>query len=808
MKRWPGPLFITLFTFSQLPLSGQKADFTGIKIFLNPGHGGNDGDDRHMLETDFWESEGNLEKGLFLRELLESRNATVFMSRTTNLTSDDLPLSSIATMANTANADIFISIHSNGFDGTRNQPLVLFRGYDDQPVYPGAKAMAQILWEKLFEKGNCWTNTFEWVKGDWTFYPEWGDKVGLGVLRTLNMPGVLSEGSYHDYIPEGWRLRNNNHLHHEAWAMLRALAVYENVMPEPTGIIAGTVRNKLTSPGYYFKPGTRDEAIPINNATVTLNQGDRTVNTDNLNNGFFMFDSLAPGDYEIICSDVTDFFNDTITATVFAGKTILADFLPQFDTTKVPVVTGLLPSTADSIPFNQEFTFTFNLPMDRNAAQAAFVTEPSVNLLFEWDENGKLMRVKPQVGFASKTTYLFRLTTAAISKWGVPLPDEYQVSFVTKARTKLVMEKIWPPSGLTGVTLYPRITINFDAPVDHLTATQGIRLINSQTVAVGKTREIFTTADGKGTYSFEPAEALQLNSPYQVVLDAGVRDLSGVALGIDDAISFTTRTKSYLTGNIVESFDNISAFWDPEASGSTTGTDNPLTTFTASSEILRSAPSAGKLNYVFAGPGGGVCRVFDTSKPGIGSNTSQLFAMWVYGDLSLNNLEFWFYSPGSVNQIVEAATIDWAGWDLISIPMNSIGSSGAWQYHSIVIRQTPGATKSGTMYFDDAMVITPTAIDDEEVTDTGLLLYPNPVTTNGSVNFFLQTPGQAEINLFSSNGSLVMNLFSGMLDAGAHSIPWSPSPAAAPGVYTLRFSLLGQGHTGWQHTSRSWVVVK
>ncbi len=801
------PVIMALLTLCQISLSGQNADFSGLKIFVNPGHGGNDGDDRHMLETDFWESEGNLEKGLFLRELLQARNAAVYMSRTTNFTSDDLPLSTIAAMANTANADIFLSIHSNGFDGTRNQPLVLFRGYDNQPVYPGAKVMAEILWEKLFEKGNCWTNTFTWVKGDWTFYPDWGTQ-GLGVLRTLNMPGVLSEGSYHDYVPEGWRLRNNNHLHHEAWAMLRALALYENIVPEPTGIIAGTVRDVLTSPGYYFKPGTKDQAIPINNAVVTLNPGNISVTLDNLNNGFFMFDSISPGNYELICSGIPDFYNDTITAMVYAGKTTLADFLPQFDTTITPVVTGFIPSAADSIPFNQAFTFTFNIPMDRNAVQAAFVIDPSVDMLFEWDEKGRVLTVRPEVGFVSKTSYVIRLTTDACSQWSVPLQEEYQASFVTKARTKLVIEKIWPTAGLTGVTLFPRITICFDAPVDQLSATQGVRLMNSQSVAMGKVREIFTTSEGKGTYSFEPSEALRLNGQYTIILDAGVKDLSGITLGTASDASFTTRANSYLTGNIVETFDNISVFWDPEASGSTVGTDNPVTTFTASYDILRSGTSAGKLNYTFTGDNGGVCRVFDTSKPGIGSNTSQLFAMWVYGDLSHNNLEYWFYSPGSVNQVVHAAAIDWAGWDLISIPMANIGGSGEWQYHSIVIRQAPGATKSSTMYFDDAMVITPTEIDEEEYTETDLLLYPNPVITQGWVTFFLRTPCQAELNLYSSDGSMVMNLFSGQRASGHQTVEWSPPAAMASGVYTVRLNLREEGKTGWQHTSRRWVVVK
>ncbi len=808
MRQWCLTGLLALLLLFPAAMSGQKADFTGIRVFINPGHGGNDDNDRHMLATDFWESEGNLEKGLFLRSLLESRHATVYMSRTTNYTSDDLPLSTIATMANTANADIFISIHSNGFDGTRNQPLVLFRGYDDQPVYPGAKMLAEMLWDKLFEKGNCWTNTFRWVKGDWTFYPEWGDKVGLGVLRTLNMPGVLSEGSFHDYVPEGWRLRNSNHLHHEAWSMLRALAQYENVIPEPTGIIAGTVRDKLTSPEYYFKPGTKDEAIPINGAVVTLNPGGISMTLDNLNNGFFMFDSLAPGSYELICSGITDFFNDTITATVNAGKTTLADFLPSFDTTKVPVVTGFMPSVIDSLAFNQALTFTFNIPMDRDSVQKAFTVEPEVNLLFEWSDKGRMLTVRPAIGFTGKTSYSMKLTTVACSQWHVPLPSEYQVSFVTKSRTRLVTEKVWPSSLLTGVTLYPRITVLFDAPVDQTSATDGIRLLNSQSVAVAKVREIFTTTEGKGAYSFELSEALQRNSTYRIVMDAGVKDLAGVTLGTTSEISFTTRTKAYQTGNVVESFDNISAFWDPEASGSTIGTDNPLTTFTASHDIFRAGAPSGKLTYVFTGDDGGVCRVFDTSKPGIGNNTNQQFAMWVYGDLSNNYLEYWFYSPGSVNQIVAAATINWAGWDQIAIPVSSIGGSGEWQYHSIVVSQSSDGSKSGAMYFDDAVIITPTGIEDEEFTDAGFMIYPNPVTSQGRVTFFLQSPSQAELNIYSSDGSLTVNLFSGYCGSGPQTVEWNPPATMPPGVYTIRLSLRRESSAGWQHTARRWVVIK
>lgn len=788
-------------------LCGQRSDFSGLRIFINPGHGGNDGDDRHMIATDFWESEGNLTKGLYLRHLLEDRNATVYMSRTTNYTSDDLPLSTIATMANTANADIFISIHSNGFDGTRNQPLVLFRGYDNAPVSPAAKTFAHILWAKLYEKGNCWTHSSEWVKGDWTFYPDWGTQ-GLGVLRTLNMPGVLSEGSFHDYIPEGWRLRNENHLHHEAWAMLRAFQEFYSIPSEPSGIIAGTVRDMLTSPPWYFRPGTRDQHLPVNGATVTLMPSGRSVTLDDLNNGFFLFDSVPPGNYQVISCGMADFYNDTLDVNVVYGRSILADFLPSFDTVRPPVITEFLPVTTDSLPFNQVFTMKFNLPMDREAVEAALILEPAASVIFEWDDKCRILTISPVTGLASKTPYLIRVTTAAASKWDVHLSEEYQVSFVTRARPKLVSEQVWPPQGATGITLFPRITLRFDAPLDQVSAKSGIRLLDGQSAPVGKKLEIFSAANGKGNYSFELSSQLQLNTICRLEIDASVKDIAGVSVGSGAVSSFTTRTKAYQAGNIVESFDNIPAFWDPEASGSTVGTDNPLTTFTASTSVIKSAPTAGRLDYVFTGEDGGVCRVFNTAKPSVGSNDSQVFAMWVYGDLSYNELEYWFYSPGSVNRIVPTATINWVGWDLIAIPFSSIGGSGDWQYHSIVVRQTGSGLKSGTMFFDDAMVITPTGIEDQDDEAAELAVYPNPVKTEGTVSFILQAPSEVNISLYASDGSFTALIFAGDLGAGNNTVRWHPSPAVAPGIYSLRLGIRNGGETPWHYYSRQWVILR
>ncbi|HQP80621.1 MAG TPA: N-acetylmuramoyl-L-alanine amidase, partial [Paludibacteraceae bacterium] len=114
-------------------------DLTGVKIYINPGHGGYNGNDRSVGTipfptewtdtTGFWESSSNLTKGLELRDLLQSQNATVYMSRTDNRSGfrdngyagfehiqdssyGDRPLSVIAAEASANNVDAFLSIHS------------------------------------------------------------------------------------------------------------------------------------------------------------------------------------------------------------------------------------------------------------------------------------------------------------------------------------------------------------------------------------------------------------------------------------------------------------------------------------------------------------------------------------------------------------------------------------------------------------------------------------------------------------------------------------------------------------------------
>lgn len=303
----------------------QNKNFKEYRFFINPGHGGHDSDDRNIAATGFWESESNLEKGLYLRGLLEEENAKVFISRTTNTSKDDLDFAVIDEMANAANVDFFLSIHSNAGSGQVNRPLLLYRGSDTNPTFKMASGFAQIAWKSIFDTKSSWTHTDPNARGDLSFYPDWGTQ-GLAVLRNLAVPGVLSEGSFHDYLPESWRLRNSDYLHHEAWALFRTFKHQFNISNESNGIAAGIVRDAVKKSNWKTSKNSPDAFQPIDGVKVTLQPGNRTYTVDKLKNGYYHFDDVKPGTYILYTQADNGYSNDSASIVVAPDQTTLTDF--------------------------------------------------------------------------------------------------------------------------------------------------------------------------------------------------------------------------------------------------------------------------------------------------------------------------------------------------------------------------------------------------------------------------------------------------------------------------------------------------
>ena len=285
------------------------------RVYINPGHGGHDSDDRHvptwvigMRDTlHYYESNSNLTKGLALEEILQNKGYETAISRRTNTTEDDLDLFEIVSLAANSGADVFFAIHSNatGIEKRVNFPLGLYRGWDGKPAVEGSLKLSQAVMK--YAEGNqltVWTNE-QRSRGDWSFYPDWGYRVGLGVLRFNKLPGMLSEGSFHDYLPERERLFNDAYCWLEAWNQSLGLDEYFGIKGKfKNGVIAGTVRwsdsKRKDDDQRLFG---EDILRPVNGALVRLYNGrgvmSRIYTLDFMDNGVFVFTNLPKDKYRL-----------------------------------------------------------------------------------------------------------------------------------------------------------------------------------------------------------------------------------------------------------------------------------------------------------------------------------------------------------------------------------------------------------------------------------------------------------------------------------------------------------------------------
>ncbi len=336
-------LSLTLAMGSVMPASA--AVFTGKKYYINPGHGGHDSNDRPtplpLGVTIFYESDGTLSRGLFMRDFITTYGGSVKMSRTTNTSADDLALSTIAAQSNSY-AGYFMSLHTNGANNSANYIVAFFRSSASSPstnYKAGSQAMtkAAVDWQNNNHLSNL-TYTTQRALGDYSFYG-----YNLGVLRTNTQAGYLVETIFHDYRPDGLRLKSDVYNKYTAWQLVMAArqnsgGTSSTANGNIKGCIIGDIRDKSESCGYtnYTSRG-RDTYLAVNGAKVTLKKADGTtvtsMKTDNCHNGLFGFFELAAGTYTLEFTK-SGYKTQTKTVTVAnnASTKVLIDFVKGTNT--------------------------------------------------------------------------------------------------------------------------------------------------------------------------------------------------------------------------------------------------------------------------------------------------------------------------------------------------------------------------------------------------------------------------------------------------------------------------------------------
>ena len=661
-----------------LTLSVNIASAQVPHVYINPGHGGHDSDDRNVVippftagdTTGFWESNSNLKKGFAAQETLRKKGYRTTMSRVRNETANDLPLSTIVALCNSSGADVFYSIHSNavGYGEPRqyNYPLGIYRGYTGQPQVPGSNQLAADLGYYLVKnKSTVWSNGGSYMNvGDWTFRSDWGTQ-GYGVLRGNMAVSMLSEGSHHDYYPETYRLLSNDYCWVEGWHFsLGADRYFGRSDSYNLGIVTGNLRDdRLLRNATYIMNGD-DNRRPVNNATVRLldTSGNElaVTNTDNFENGIYLFKYLEPGSYKVEAS-AEGYFAMTKDVVVEANNSTYCNFNLKRQRTTPPEVVDYSPQWSEGdnpVPCNVPIVVQFNWDMDTESVERAFDISPDIQGTFAWEDTNYRLIFTPNDAFATNTLYTVTIKKEAMHGGGTPMEQDFEFQFTTQYRNHLEVLSMFPYENAEVHFTKPIVEFRTDSLLNNLGLYSKIRVVNSEGYEMAWAKRLIKNnkrGDAFGYIKLPISYDLIVGNEYCLEIDQTVEDTVGIHLDapiqvsfkVVDASAMTAREQTLLEVENVENVTLSGAYASANLSSSSTRLygDNSLS-----------------VDYDFAGASEPNVRLDFATQPVVQHGDTIILHVW--GDMSYNELSVKLVPATGDNaeEIVYVCDIDFHGW--------------------------------------------------------------------------------------------------------------------------------------------------
>ena len=771
-------------------------------VYINPGHGGYDSDDRNMVIYPFsqgdsagsWESKSNLRKGLALREILQNKGYKTSISRVTNTTADDLALSTIVALCNQSGADVFYSVHSNatGTSARSNFPMVFYRGYTGSPQIANADVLAADLEPYLYASQNTvWTNNYQ-IWGDWSFRPEWGTQ-GYGVLRGNRAVANLSEGSFHDYIPEAYRLLSFYYCWMEGWNIsLGADKYFGRLDNYDLGVVTGNIRDdrikRLQECAQDFLIYGEDILMPIHDATVRLldEQGNEVqrCKTDTLRNGIYLFKYVTPGTYTVEVSEPSH-FTQTQTVTVNANEPTYQNFYLKRVRDTPPVVVDYSPVWNEGDPAvkcSEQIVLSFNWDMDSVTTCDAFTLEPAVEGTFRWEDSYYRLIFTPTDAFDVNTLYTLTLKRSAEHGGGTPMEQDFVMQFYTQPRNHLSELAVFPYEGAQVHYTKPTVELRVDSLLDTYNLFQKLRVLDSEGNELAWNKRSIKynkKGDNYGFIRVPLTKDIEPGKDYQLILDADIADTAGIHLPAARVINFTGVNAGAAKPDMTmhEDFDH----------------ENYYLGLFLSQVRAESHFSSGLIgnaiviDYQFSSMDGetGLCynpdwglEDDDWERPFV---LGDKLGMHVWGDMSYNDLMVVFinYKPYSPSVAIPVCKIDFHGWRYVEIDLRNLESGVDYYLKEITLK--PGSElmgMTGTLKLDNIIRGKSSSIN--EVPIAGLKVKCDGDYIVASADTYIQGVELLDINgrMIKANGGNCINVSS-----------------VEPGVYLVRVYVNGQTTT-------------
>jgi uncharacterized lipoprotein YddW (UPF0748 family) len=509
-----------------------------------------------------------------------------------------------------------------------------------------------------------------------------------------------------------------------------------------------------------------DELIALKFAIAPFTYTDEFSGTQNYNQKYYYAATV-----------LNRYWNESVPSSI-----VISDNILSF----APTILSHTPANLETVPVNSQIIINFSKSIDITTFDNAFVISPSVAYTATWSDENKTVTIKPTEPLAFSATYSVTINPSLTDVNAVALDgngdgtggDGYNFSFSTLAidLTGPQVISTYPDFTAGEIDIDAPISIVFDEIVDSSTVSpSSITLLNNGRPLT--IEPLLTNVNNRSVLSVRAYAQLLSDVENSLTVNTTLTDTLDNPIAEPIELNFHTANYYYSAKTMLDDFTSAGSWWDPENSGSTTGTVGSATTFSYSAtnyvpgtSFDTSKKKSACITYKWnTSASENILRehIESSSSPAvINFDTTYTIQCYVFGDGSNNEFNFSLYeynsSGAKTDDVIEVGPwypLNWIGWKLIEWDLGDTNCIGDFMsqnrkmdgaYYSLdgflVRKNSSDADSMGQIFIDELRIVKRTAGQAPANNAPVLAALPDTTVKSGSQIKIRPTYTDADIN--------------------------------------------------------------